>query len=368
MDVYNISLWSSKKLKSFIRFKSYNSFEDRLGSLIYATRYGMYNTVKTLLENNIISKRENIGYGPLHEAVIRENIKIIDLLLIYGFRIDDEDDSELTPIDYAIKSNNVECFKIIINKDKFYINEIFMIYNLMIKCFAYNSSKILSYLLSLNVIKEINTIMIRNLLFCRSYDCLQILLEYFKNKNILLNFIILIDIVKIGDKKMTEIANCYQFDLYNEHIKKILLEGKKYLDIIVTKHLYYKLILKNVKEDKKEIVNDIDKIIDNNEEMKKIKTDCMKELNILKLYVENKNKYGRSLYMSKITTDKELTDIFPIYHSYVYKFVEESNCYLKSIKDVSKKLTDNIEYLNFDIWHLVSLYLEKDDITNVLKI
>ncbi|AFB76921.1 ankyrin repeat protein [Cotia virus SPAn232] len=365
MDITNISSWSKKTLKSFLRSKNIKKDGCGLKSLIYAAKGNNFNTVKILLENGAVENTNNIGgYGPLHESVINNNIKLVILLLAYNFSIYEKDFTEKSPLDYCLINDYVECFKVIMNNDNILKNKSMLnISELITLSIKYNSYNILSYLLSLNVIKNILIDDINMAIIYNHNKCLTILLENMIKKNLYLEILLLTIAKEYNNIEAIKILMNYEFNIYKDFVKKILENDIQFSEFIITKHLYYKLTLNN----KTNISNDFDKIIDSNEYMKVIKNKCMKELNILEKYTKNKNKYNKSIYILKITNGKVLSEIFPKYQSYVYNFINESKEYLNSIYIVSEKLYNTIGYLDYNSWFLVSLYLNNTDINNIIE-
>ncbi|APG58219.1 interferon antagonist K1L [BeAn 58058 virus] len=184
MDITNISSWSKKTLKTFLRSKIIKEDGYGIKSLIYASKGNNFNTVKILLENGVVKNPNNIGcYGPLHEAVINNNIKLVSLLLQYEFSIYEKDSTEKSPLDYCIINDYLDCFKILMYNDDILKNKTFLIISQLISSsIKYNSYNILSYLLSLNVIQNILIDYVAMAIYHNHNKCLIILLDNMKKK------------------------------------------------------------------------------------------------------------------------------------------------------------------------------------------
>lgn len=84
-----------------------------------ACEFGTEDEVKKLLDENpklVRERDENLGFTPLHTAVAKGRVKIIQSLLEHGADIDAKDNLERSPIFYVATTEGIDAFKLLIEK------------------------------------------------------------------------------------------------------------------------------------------------------------------------------------------------------------------------------------------------------------
>jgi len=279
-EIVNIIIKNMKKL-NIISLKGETA-------LHIAINYQYYNITKILVDNGADINVKNIEneFTPLHYAVGWENIDIINLLIGKGVDCSIQDIYGNTPIIYAIRENNINCFDIIFNntEDKKFVNlwnfygkivlhEVFDNYTVSHK---YYVDKLIKYSNLTTQDANGNTCLHHLIKKNLWFDYIDILKE--KRLNVFVrNYenMSVIDMLNIKDydKFINVIVDSYMFNL-----KKEGKEWKKELDKICSRNF------NELTKDEKEYIGNIK---DNND----MYSNCKKL--IKNKFIENIEKYNK---------------------------------------------------------------------------